>query len=77
MAVLECLHVEIVLVPEGAVEARAIHPGGGGEIVEGCRRKTRRPERLDGLRQSDVRHIGGRTPASFWLFLYHFAKKIR
>ena len=74
---LERLYVDRMLVAKCAVEARAVHAGRSGKVVKRRSGEAGRPERLDGLRQSDVRHICRRAPASFWFFLYHFAKKIR
>src|SRR5262245_38953502 len=72
---LERPQIDRMFVTKCAVEAGAVHAGGGGKLIERRAGKAGRPERLDGLRQSNVRHIGGRATTSFWLFLYHLAKK--
>ena len=74
------------LVAERAIEARAIHPGGGAQIVERGRGKTILPEQVQRLAKRDLRLIGARPadPSArkrrrirlrrrFSSFLYHLA----
>src|SRR5258708_5063666 len=79
------LDVELALVAEGAVEAGAVHAGGGAEIVQRGRREPVFTEQIERLAEGGLRVVGARPAAAFWrdgigfcrqlfTFLYHFAK---
>src|SRR5258708_8699606 len=81
------LDVELALVAEGAVEAGAVHAGGGAEIVERGRRESVLWDQIERLAERDFGLVGARPAAAFWCdggsgfcrrrrssrFLYHFA----
>src|SRR5258708_35693100 len=60
------LDVELALVAEGAVEAGAVHAGGGAEIVQRGRREPVFTEQIERLAERDFRLVGARPAAAVW-----------
>ena len=74
--VFERLQIEITLVAERRIEARPVHAGRLGQVVERGSGIARLPERIGGARERLRGIVGARPPAPFRLtrlFLYHFA----